>query len=224
MYHRYLDDGVVIFDSNRSKVEKVLQEWNSRIPGISFTWEIFDMELAPSPLAFLDLQFGILHRTLRFQTHQKQLNSYLYIPSDSMHPASVKASLVKTELIRHIRCCSTEEAFVNMRELFWHRLRLRGYFVLLLQKQFNTVKYEDRLQYLHPSPRKSSIIIFKIRFSFAVAALHLSRILNQFFTDDLREQLNLQPGARIIICYQRHNNLGNFVIHAADSRAIGIRT
>ena len=96
-----------------------------------------------------------------------------------------------------------------MRELFWHRLRLRGYLVLWLQRQFNTVKYEDRLQYLRPSPSKSSILIFKIRFSFVVAALHLSRILNQFLTDDLREQLDLQPGARIIICYQRHNNLGN---------------
>ena len=60
--------------------------------------------------------------------------------------------------------------------------------------------------------------------TYEIFNLHLSRILNQFFTDDLREQLNLQPGARIIICYQRHNNLGNFVIRAADSRAIGIRT
>ena len=122
LYHKYLDNGVVIFDSNRSEVKTILQEWNSRILGISFTWEIFDMELESSPLAFLDLQFGILHRTLRFQMHQKQLSSYLYIPLDSMHPASIKASLVKTELIWYIRCYSTEEAFLNMRELFWHHL------------------------------------------------------------------------------------------------------
>ena len=219
LYHRYLDDGVVIFDSTESNVRTILDTWNARIPGISFTWDIFDLEEGMTPLSFLDLQFGVLDRTLRFQTHQKQLNSYLYIPSDSMHPPAVKASLVKTELIRHVRCCSTFEAFAQMRELFWHRLRLRGYSVLWLRRQFNSVQYEDRLQFLSPSPSRESILIFKIRFSFACAALHLSRILNQFLTDDLREQLDLQPRARIIVCFQRYNNLANFVIRARDSRS-----
>ena len=143
LYHRYLDDSVVIFDSIKANVQRILNEWNCRIPGIKFTQDIFDLSQERVPLSFLDLQFGIFNCTLRFQTHQKQLNSYLYIPSNSMHPKSVKASLMKTELIRHIRCCSTKEAFVHMRDLFWHKLCLRGYSVLWLHKQFNTVKYEE---------------------------------------------------------------------------------
>ena len=135
-----------------------------------------------------------------------------------MHPDAVKASLVKTELIRHVRCCSTLEAFQQMRTLFFFRLRLRGYSVLWLRKHFSTVKYEDRVQFLQPRNRRESILIFKIRYSFAVAALNLSFILNQFFTDDLREQLLMQSEARIIICYQRHFNLGNLIIRARDCR------
>ena len=130
LYHRYLDDGVVIFDSTRERVCDLLTAWNQMVPGISFTWDIFDMEQERTPLSFLDLQFGISGQELIFQTHQKKLNSYLYIPSDSMHPNAVKASLVKTELIRHTRCCSTLEAFQQIKTLFWHRLRLRGYSVL----------------------------------------------------------------------------------------------
>ena len=111
LYHRYLDDGVVIFDSTHDEVTKMLTAWNQSVPGISFTWEIFDLEQQKTPLSFLDLQFGIEGIELQFQTHQKKLNSYLYIPSNNMHPNAVKASLVKTELIRHARCCSTVEAF-----------------------------------------------------------------------------------------------------------------
>ena len=218
LYHRYLDDGVVIFDSTRERVCDLLTAWNQMVPGISFTWDIFDMEQERTPLSFLDLQFGISGQELIFQTHQKKLNSYLYIPSDSMHPDAVKASLVKTELIRHTRCCSTLEAFQQMKTLFWHRLRLRGYSVLWLRKQFNTVRYEDRVQFLQPRHHRESILIFKIKYSFAVAALNLSFILNQFFTDDLKEQLCLQSEARIIICYQRHFNLGNLIIRARDCR------
>ena len=218
LYHRYLDDGVVIFDSTRERVTELLTAWNQLVPGISFTWDVFDMETASAPLSFLDLQFGIKGQELFFQTHQKKLNAYLYIPWDSMHPEAVKASLVKTELIRHVRCCSTLEAFEHMKQLFFHRLRLRGYSVLWLRKQFQTVRYADRVQFLQPRAKRESILIFKIRYSFAVAALHLSFILNQFFTDDLKEQLLLQSDARVIVCYQRHPNLGNLIIRAKDCK------
>ena len=80
-------------------------------------------------LSFLDLLLfrDPANNTLQYSTFQKPLNKYLYIPYESFHPASNKKAFIKGELMCYARNSLTFRSFDDTHQLFWKRLRLRGY-------------------------------------------------------------------------------------------------
>jgi hypothetical protein len=63
----------------------------------------------------------------------------------------MKRSFIQTELMRYIRNSSSPDGFYSLRELFFQRLRDRGYPSAFLQPIFNSLFYDDRPFFLWPS-------------------------------------------------------------------------
>jgi len=40
IYRRFLDDGCIILDSTVAYITRMMYEWNTFLPGITFTWKI----------------------------------------------------------------------------------------------------------------------------------------------------------------------------------------
>jgi hypothetical protein len=106
--------------------------------------------------SFLDLAIS---KGTRFKTegrfdlevHQKSMNLYLYIPFNSYHTDAAKRSFIQTELTRYIRNSSSIESYLSLKELFFTRLRDRGYPIHFLLPIFNNIHYSDRAFFLLPS-------------------------------------------------------------------------
>ena len=229
LYRRFLDDGLAIADTCSAVIEAFFERLNSLAPGIRFTWEAVKLEADPRPfVTFLDLKVSFsTARQLVFRTHEKALNQYLYIYSDSLHSPSVKAGLVKTELIRYMRSCTFEEDFLTLRDQFWHRLRNRGYSRLWLAKQFTSVTYSDRHRYLSSTPTSRTdhdLVVFKLRYTYESAALHITRKINASMTYRTYRELGVTSSAdlRILTCYLRSKNLGDFLMRNKDHRGLNL--
>jgi hypothetical protein len=151
MYVRYLDDIFAVFNSN---AEKIIGQLNKMHPNIKL-----DYVLSDSSVDFLDLH---IFKGAQFQSlslldttvHQKQLNSYLYIPFKSWHPAHCKGGFVMTELQRYVRNSSSFKSYLKLKWIFYARLRARGYPPKFLRDYFDRVKYRDRDIFLSPSAKK----------------------------------------------------------------------
>lgn len=122
----------------------------------------FTPDIQEEAVDFLDLHIykgeryrasGILDLTV----HQKVMNTYLYLPFQSYHPTFMKKSFVKGELIRYVRLCSNAREFLNIRQLFWDRLRARGYPRSFLRPIFTTVDYAKRSEYLQPKEKRDKV-------------------------------------------------------------------
>jgi hypothetical protein len=85
------------------------------------------------------------------RVHQKSMNLYLYIPFTSFHTEAMKRSFIQTELMRYIRNCSSREDYLELKRIFFQRLRDRGYPGSFLAPLFNSIFYSDRRYFLHPA-------------------------------------------------------------------------
>lgn len=143
VYNRFIDDIFAIVKGDLSKAKALVYEFNSIHETINLTHEAGDT------VPFLDLMIfkgprfkrtGILDVAL----HQKELNMYLYIPPTSFHAIHVFRSFIISELKRFcINTCSTER-FNAIKDLFYYRLRRRGYSPGFLKTTLATVSHADR--------------------------------------------------------------------------------
>jgi hypothetical protein len=149
LYRRYLDD---IFGYISTDIaERFQTEMNQLHPKL-----VFEFQTHPTEAAFLDL---LIHKGERFNTegrfdlkvHQKKMNLYLYIPFQSFHTDAAKRSFIQTELMRYIRNSSNFQDYMVLKQLFYQRLRDRGYPHTFLRPVFNSIWYQDRKFFLHPS-------------------------------------------------------------------------
>ena len=85
---------------------------------------------------------------LRFNTYQKPMHAYLYLPFFSFHPASVKTSWLRGELVRYARTNSAVGDFAQLARLFWDRVLQRQYPLRLVRRAFAAVSFADRQTYL----------------------------------------------------------------------------
>ena len=155
LYQRYLDDIFAILITS-DLVTEFTNKLNSMHPNI-----ILDFNISNSRVEFLDL---VIYKGIRFQSqgildlkiHQKTLNMYLYIPYRSFHTSHNKSGLITTELIRYIRNTSDFKEYLHTKQLFYNRLRARGYPIKFLNIHFNQVRFANRNNYLLDSELSES--------------------------------------------------------------------
>lgn len=145
MFHRrFIDDGAVIWTGRREDLLSWLEYFNSLIPEINLTWS-----LSESELVFMDVR---LYKGARFhakglldmETYQKSLNKYLYVPFCSYHPIHCKKGFITSELKRYLIRSSDAHSFSTLRQLFYDRLRARGYPNRFLRPLFESVCFSAR--------------------------------------------------------------------------------
>ena len=153
---------------------------NTKDDRIKITFDISD-----SSIPFLDLLLfkDREKNTIQFCTFQKPLNKYLYIPFESFHPASNKRAFIKGELMRYARNSSNFTTFANTRELFWKRLRLRGYPYHFLLSLFREVKYSNRNKWLKNSKRAldGKVVVFKTTYN--CSHLHIEGAIQKYLPE-----------------------------------------
>jgi hypothetical protein len=149
LYRRFLDDVlayVTVDVADRFQVR--LNSLHHKI--------IFDFVSHPTQAEFLDLfiykgeQFD---REGRFdlRVHQKKMNLYLYLPYHSYHTDAAKRSFIQTELMRYIRNSTHRADYIDLKHIFYQRLRDRGYPHSFLLPVFESIYYCDRKLFLIPS-------------------------------------------------------------------------
>jgi hypothetical protein len=149
IYRRFLDD--VFAFITRERAAEFQSRLNSLTPKLRF-----EFSSDPHEAAFLDL---VIYKGERFaqssifdlRVHQKKMNLYLYIPFRSFHTTAAKRAFIQTELMRYIRNSSSIEAYVELKQIFYSRLRDRGYPAVFLQPLFNSIWYCDRPYFLSPA-------------------------------------------------------------------------
>ena len=149
LYRRFLDDVFAYLEPNA--VDEFKYRMNHLHPKLRF-----DFVVHSSEAAFLDL---LIHKGPRFSSHcifdlnvhQKKMNLYLYIPYHSFHSDAMKRSFIQTELMRYIRNSSQRDGYSQLKQIFYQRLRDRGYPSFFLLPIFDSIFYADRCFFLWPS-------------------------------------------------------------------------
>jgi len=180
-FKRYLDDIWSYIDrSHATAFQLRLNQLHSKLK--------FDFVQSDNESAFLDLlifkgQRFHSTRVVDLRCHQKKMNLYLYIPWHSFHPMAAKRSFIQTELMRYIRNSSAKEDYLELKHIFFQRLRDRGYPITFLNDIFDSIHYCDRSYFLMPAtallrdhikfyqqPPQSQCLIRKIKKQHAGAA------------------------------------------------------
>lgn len=152
---RYIDDGLILIETEESARETV-ERLNS-ISNLNLTWDI-----SSRSAIYLDLE---VHKGKRFNTKRqldvrvyfKPTNKLLYLPASSFHPKVHKTCIVKGEAIRCLRNCSDKAEWLQAMAHIFKGLMARGYKPQDIQKQWKTIKFEDRQKYIFGNGSKSKI-------------------------------------------------------------------
>lgn len=190
-YKRYLDDIFLI--CKKEKKEEIMTSLQSMEKNIKLEFVVSD-----DSATFLDLFFykgERFHATgmLDFKIHQKALNKYLYLPHGSYHTDSSKKGFIKAELQRYIRSSSSIENYIEMKKVFFARLRNRGYPSDFITKIFETVKYKDRETLLTPRKRHEDPQA-TVRMITELNPLSAKLNLNEILHRNLSSKLNFDVG------------------------------
>jgi hypothetical protein len=125
LYKRFIDDICAILIGTNP--QDFIHEMDNLKPNIRMNWII-----SSNKNEFLDLELYLGNRFRRYglcdlNTHQKSMNTYLYIPTKSFHSKRQLQNMIVNELQRYIRNSSSSKSFVEVRDAFYQRLRVRGY-------------------------------------------------------------------------------------------------
>ena len=146
-YRRFIDDGFVIMDSEEDG-RRLMQDLNSCC-NLRFTSEI-----STAGAIFLDFEifkgrrYENEHR-LDFRPYFKPTNKFLYLPALSYHPQHMKLSVVKGEAIRCLRNSTNKFEWLAAIHRVFKGLISRGFNGCDIQRQWKSVRWEERDFYLH---------------------------------------------------------------------------
>ena len=150
-YLRYIDDVFVIWNVLPTDNVFLLNRFKAdllRQTGVKWTFSPCES----TKVEFLDL---VIHRnpsTFSTSTHQKSMNLYLYIASQSAHPPGVLKGLI-FGLLQKLRVQNTLYSdFLKFAQLLFTRLTERGYSPTLLRNIYDRFTEKQRRLITSPTP------------------------------------------------------------------------
>ena len=215
IYKRFLDDVQAVLKSN-ADVNLFQLKLNSLNQFIKFVFKV-----SPSESEFLDLHFFKGERfnqsgILDIKVHQKSMNTYLYIPYRSCHPSHVKGAFIVTELLRYIRNSSSQSDYIQIKRLFFSRLRARGYPTNFLRSYFDKVRYKDRSTFLarHPKDKSNTPLIMAVQYNPLTRILPLKQGLRSYWSELVNSDPTLAQvfPSPPIIAYSRGRTIQSILI------------
>ena len=126
-YRRYIDDIFGIWECHPDPIEDEAQ-WNAFKASLN---DYHGLKWDTSPLIksvdYLDLTIQIKGDRLVTTLYEKALNRYLYLPPHSCHPPGCITGLILENTHRIYTLCSDPADISHKLQLFYERLRNRGY-------------------------------------------------------------------------------------------------
>ena len=90
-YFRYVDDILIIYNENITRVSDVLKSFNDLTPNMTFTLE----KERENKLNFLDISITKTKDKMSFGIYRKETTSDIIIPNDSCHPTEQKLVAIR---------------------------------------------------------------------------------------------------------------------------------
>ena len=211
----FQDDGFGIWLGTYNALLWWLSCFNQIHPRMSITHSISTHEVV-----FMDLTITKGERfknngLLDYQVYQKPIARYGYIPFHSFHTQSSKRSFINTELNRYTTHSSSVYSYLKVKQLFYKRLRGRGYPFKFLSPLFKRHSYAIRQKLYDKHKRglsKQQPLIFKTVNTKRNQSLGLNRFLSEVQSHALMvPTLKKCATQRPILCLKRPNNLSNIL-------------
>jgi hypothetical protein len=152
-YRRFIDDGIGVWLGDDPKIWasflKCLNTWGS----LKWTSDGLTDEII-----FMDLKITIDPESnrLTYETYQKSMNLYLYIPPNSAHPTGLLRGLVFGRMRAYWHQNTDKANFVRMAKLLSDRLIARGYSKKVLLPLF--IEATKRLDHLDDESKQGRAI------------------------------------------------------------------
>jgi hypothetical protein len=220
LYKRFIDDIFII--TRDTNITELKNELNSLHPLINLSWTSLEKHCS-----FLDLNIFIKNNKLHTNVHQKQLNTYAYLPYNSYHTKAQKRGFIKGEAVRYARICTSQTDFKLMIKLFTLRLQRRGYPLSFIRKSLGQVQHKDRNNYTviasnNTSKNNKAIpLLFKTDYNPIVSHYNLRTALNQF-TANILKLANIHPSIsqKVTICYKMPPKLHTLSLKARKRKGL----
>ena len=150
-YKRYIDDILFIWEYPLLQFEQFENDLDCYHEAIKFTSEIDD-----NKVNFLDIT---IHKGKRFQNsnvldispYAKPCHRFTYLHFTSCHPRHIFHGIIIGEAKRMLRNSSNFETYNEAIVKLVHNFLRRGYPLKFIKKHLKNIKFEHRLEVLHPS-------------------------------------------------------------------------
>ena len=207
IWKRYIDDILIIWSGDRDSLQQFLDLYSYFSPSIKISWNIQENYGEFLDLYLIKDKEGYSNNfILNYKTHQKLLNTYLYVPFCSYHRRNVLKGFIKSELNRYKRNSSKESSkesyFLDTKNKFYHRLLARGYPTSFITSIFNSIDYFTLPSYSSHKPTPLSSLFLKIPYNPTTEKLTISSLL-QLAIPDINERKEIMD---------RYSNLIKFKI------------
>jgi hypothetical protein len=217
-WYRFLDDIIFLWTHGDEKLQHFLdfmQEFSKTekmATNLKFTFEM------GKEVSFLDVKVRVDELGLKTDLFSKPTDAHLYLRSDSCHPSSCKKGLVKGELIRIRRICSSDSDFFKQAETMRTHFLKRGFNNDYVNKAIKEVKEMPRDSLLeYKEKQKNQRIPFVLPYHPRMRGV--SQILRKHFTsltssERLRKTF-LEPP---MVAYRRLPSLQDILVHTGTSK------
>ena len=129
----------------------------------------------------IDLQLSHIDGHTEWQTHRKELNSYLHVPAASCHPRSVYASTIRGEVCRLLRTNSSKTNLIKHLRFFAKRLAMRGHSYMDVWRSIQLCLQNGRRK--APEIKKSKKFFMFIKYSRSVPSHVINSCLKKHASD-----------------------------------------
>lgn len=222
LYKRFVDDALVIWEGPRATLDKFITALNNRTPRIKWTHELSQSEIVHQDITiFKGPRF---EKIMKFdiKTFQKKLNAHLYLPWITGHERHQKESFIVSETRRYAKTNSAEADFLEMRQLFGHRLTARGIPQAVIRRAFGKVRYKDRHTLIFGDKERErgdggQPLVFVTTYTPRHDHLDLGGIIRHAYEREYvvhSQEMLLLFDARPMVAYRKGRTLGSYVTSA----------
>jgi hypothetical protein len=200
-FKRYIDDYLLILKNCSS--EDFLKFTELLPTNLKINWEV-----PKTKVEFLDINLSFSRAQFETSIHQKSLNKYLYITPHSMHSQHIFAGFIKGELIRYARLSSNIYSYLNLKTIFYERLRKRGFAHAFLTPIFKKINWIIRYKPIYIKNSKT--------IAFVTPHTHrpgLNSLKNEFYrlSSSIQTWNQNLKNHKIRFVHSRRNNIAGYL-------------
>jgi hypothetical protein len=200
-YFRFLDDCFWVWYHGREELKKFADFLNQSIPGIKITMQVADHLIQFLDLAIYKKYLDNGECELRTRVYFKTTDKHQLLHAKSFHPRHTSQGIIKSQLIRYKRLCSTQDEYKDACNILWSVLKLRGYSRTL----YRTTKHEVWRNTGALQRGKKSTNTDEIWPVVGYYDKTSSYLTNRYVTR--LKQLKVAQKRRIVAAYKVHKNL-----------------